>query len=86
MGAPITARLDDQTVAAVDRAVAAGAAPTRSAVVVEAVREWLARHSEDAIAQSYRHAYAEPDPDHDALVARLGEFTAATIGSGEPGR
>lgn len=85
MGAPITTRLDDDTVAALDRAVAAGAAPTRAAVVAEAVREWLARHSEEAIAQSYRLAYADRDPDHDELVARLGEFSAATVASGQSG-
>ncbi|MDP9405572.1 MAG: ribbon-helix-helix protein, CopG family [Actinomycetota bacterium] len=86
MGAPITARLDDDTVAALDRAVAAGAAPTRAAVVAEAVREWLARHSEDAIAESYRRAYADPDPAHERLVGGLGAFSAAiTLGdeSGE---
>ena len=86
MGAPITARLDDETVAALDRAVAAGAAPTRAAVVAEAVREWLARHSEDAIADSYRRAYADPDPDHDDLVARLGTYSAGSLTADEPAR
>ena len=79
MGAPVTARLDDETVAALDRAVAAGAAPTRAAVVAAAVLEWLARHSEDAIAESYRRAYAEPDPAHDELVGGLGAFSAAVV-------
>ena len=84
MGAPVTARLDDDTVAALDRAVAAGAAPTRSAVVAEAVREWLARHSDDAIAESYRRAYAEPDPGHDTLIADLGAYSAGATTGDEP--
>lgn len=76
MSIPITTRLDDDTVAALDRAVRAGAAPTRAAVVAEAVDEWLTRHSEEAITESYRRAYAEPDADHEDLIARLGAYSA----------
>lgn len=79
MGVPITARLDEDIVAALDRAVRAGAAPTRSAVVADAVRQWVARHSEDAITESYRRAYADPDADHDHLVARIGGYSAAAL-------
>jgi Arc/MetJ-type ribon-helix-helix transcriptional regulator len=77
MSVPVTARLEEQVVEAVDRAVAAGLAPTRAAVISRAVDEWLARHGEDAIAESYRRRYAELDPEHDDLVARLAAFTAA---------
>lgn len=76
MSVPITTRLDEDTVDSLDRAVRAGAAPSRAAVVAEAVREWLARHSEQAIEASYRRAYTEHDPEHDALVARLGSYAA----------
>jgi Arc/MetJ-type ribon-helix-helix transcriptional regulator len=77
MSVPITTRLDEATVAALDRAVRAGAGPTRAAVVADAVREWVARHSEEAITASYRKAYAEPDHEDDTLVARLGAYSAA---------
>lgn len=79
MGVPVTARLDDETVAALDSAVRAGAASSRSAVVAHAVRDWLQRHSEDAIAESYGRAYADPDPDHEELVARLGAYSAKVL-------
>jgi Arc/MetJ-type ribon-helix-helix transcriptional regulator len=77
MSVPITARLDEETVEALDRAVRAGAAPTRAAVVAQAVEEWLSRHSEEAIEDSYRRAYAEADPEHDELVARIGGYSAS---------
>jgi hypothetical protein len=65
---PITSRLDEATVQALDDAVAAGVAPTRAALIAAAVAEWLERHDEEAILESYRRAYAEPDPEHDALM------------------
>jgi Arc/MetJ-type ribon-helix-helix transcriptional regulator len=74
---PVTARLDDTVVEALDRAVAAGLAPTRGSLVANAVREWLDRHGEDAIAASYQLRYARPDADHDALVAALSSFSIA---------
>ena len=77
MSVPLTARLDESTVAALDAAVAAGLAPNKGAIVAEAVRLWLAQHSEEAIVASYRRAYATPDPGHDELVAALGAFSAA---------
>jgi hypothetical protein len=46
-------------------------------VISRAVEEWLARHGEDAITESYRRRYSEPDPEHDELVARLAAFSAA---------
>lgn len=85
MTVPITTRLDEDTVDALDRAVRAGVGPSRAAVVAEAVQEWLARHSEDAIAASYRRAYAEPDAEHDQLVARLGAYSAS-VTTNEPDR
>lgn len=77
MGIPVTARLDAEVVEALDHAVAAGLAPHRGAIVSAAVREWLARHGEAAIAESYRRRYANPDPGHDELVAKLSSFSVA---------
>jgi Arc/MetJ-type ribon-helix-helix transcriptional regulator len=77
MTVPVTARLDESVVEALDRAVGAGLAETRGAVVAEAVHEWLARHGEEAIVESYRRRYAEPDLHRDELVARLAAFSVA---------
>jgi predicted transcriptional regulator len=77
MSTPVTARLDDKAVEALDRAVDAGLAPTRGAVIAQAVAEWLERHGEDAVTESYRRRYAGPDPGHDDLIARIGTFSAA---------
>jgi Arc/MetJ-type ribon-helix-helix transcriptional regulator len=77
MSVPVTARLDPEVVDALDRAVRAGIAPTRGAVIAAAVREWIQNHGEDAITESYRRRYAEPDDDHDQLVARLAAFSVA---------
>jgi len=77
MSIPVTTRLDDETVAALDRAVAAGLAPNRGAVVSAAVRSWLSKHSEDAITESYRRRYAEEDPAADELVKKLSAFSVA---------
>jgi len=77
MSTPVSARLGEDVVAAVDRAVAAGLAPNRGAVVAEAVGEWLARHGEEQIVASYRRRYSTPDPEHDELVGRLAAFSIA---------
>lgn len=77
MSVPITARLDEDTVEALDRAVSAGLAPNRGAVVSQAVRAWLSLHSEEAIAGSYRRRYAEPDSADNELIAALGAFSAS---------
>lgn len=77
MGVPVTARLDRDVVEALEEAVAAGLGPNRGAVVAAAVREWLARHGEEAIVLSYRRRYASPDPAHDELVGQLSTFSAA---------
>lgn len=74
---PVTARLDEAAVRAADQAVKAGLAPSRGALVARAVSEWLARHGEEAVAESYRRRYTEPDPAQDELVARIGQFSAA---------
>ncbi|MEX1007197.1 MAG: ribbon-helix-helix domain-containing protein [Acidimicrobiia bacterium] len=77
MSIPVTARLDPEVVEALDRAVKAGIATTRGAIISAAVREWLSNHGEDAITASYRRRYAEPDRDDDQLVARLASFSVA---------
>jgi len=78
MSVPVTARFDDETVDALDRAVAAGLAQNRASLITNAVGAWLAHHSEEAITASYRRRYAEPDAEHEALVADLAHFSAAT--------
>ena len=77
MSVPVTARLDPEVIDALDRAVQAGIAPTRGAVIATAVREWLQKHGEDAIVESYRRRYSEPDDDNEQSVARLGSFSVA---------
>ena len=77
MGRPITARLDEDVVRAIDDAVACGVAPNRGAIISRAVKEWLSRHSEEAIKDSYRKRYENLDPDEHELVAKLGALSAA---------
>lgn len=78
MSIPVTTRLHESVVSAVDSAVAAGLAPTRGSVISEAVSEWLARHSEDAIELSYRNRYQVADSqDDEDLLAALFQFSAA---------
>ena len=77
MSIPVTARLDESVVDALDEAVEAGLAPTRGAVVAAAVREWLAVHSEDGIVESYRRRYATAEPAADELTAALANFSVA---------
>lgn len=77
MTIPVTSRLDETVVEALDRAVEAGLARNRGSVVAAAVSEWLVRHGEEAIAASYRRRYGKPDDDHDALVAALSTFSVA---------
>ena len=77
MSIPVTTRLDESVVTALDSAVAAGLAPNRGSVITTAVNEWLARHSEDSIALSYRNRYQQPDPQQDELVAATSRFAAA---------
>jgi Arc/MetJ-type ribon-helix-helix transcriptional regulator len=67
--------LDEQVVAALDAAVRDGVAENRSAIVAAAVAEWLERHDEEAIAESYRRRYAEPDPEYEALL-RAGQLAS----------
>ena len=77
MSIPVTARLDESVVEALDRAVDAGLAPSRGAVVARGVSEWLRRHGEDAIVESYRRRYADSDSSHDALLERVAAFSIA---------
>lgn len=79
VGVPVTSRLDPALLDALDRAVAAGLAPTRAAAIARAVAEWVERHDEEAIVESYRRRYAEPDPAHDALVEALSSYSASVI-------
>ena len=78
MSQPITARLDEDVVQAIDNAVACGVAPNRGAIISRAVKEWLNRHSEEAIKDSYRKRYEAIDSDEQELIAKLG-MSSATI-------
>lgn len=77
MSVPVTARLDESVVEALDRAVDAGLAPNRGAVIARAVGDWLNRYGEQAIVESYRRRYVEPDPAHEDLIADLAVFSVA---------
>jgi Arc/MetJ-type ribon-helix-helix transcriptional regulator len=77
MSVPVTARLDESVVEAGDRAVEAGLAPNRGAVVARAVAEWLDRHGEEAIVESYRRRYGAPEPDQDEPLDKLAAFSIA---------
>ena len=77
MSIPVTARLDESVVEALDRAVDAGLAPTRGAAIARAVGDWLSLHGEQAITESYRHRYEEPDPNQGALIGNLAAFSIA---------
>ncbi len=76
MSKPITTRLDEDVVQAIDNAVACGVAPNRGAIISRAVREWLSHHSEEAIKDSYRKRYEAIDPDDEELIAKLGTLSA----------
>jgi Arc/MetJ-type ribon-helix-helix transcriptional regulator len=80
---PITSRLDDATVRALDEAVAAGSASSRAALIAAAVAEWLERHDEQAILDSYRRAYAEPDPEHETLMDAFAVASMEAILAGD---
>jgi len=74
---PITTRLDERVVEALDRAVAAGMATTRAGLVATAVAEWLSRHGEEAIVESYRRRYEHPNAIEKELLSALSAFSAA---------
>jgi len=77
MSIPVTARLDESVVEALDKAVGAGIVPTRGAAVARAVSEWLQRHGEDAIVESYRRRYADSGSGRDELLERVAAFSVA---------
>ncbi len=76
MRQPITARLDEDVVQAIDNAVASGIAPNRGAIISRAVKEWLSHHSEEAIQTSYRKRYEVLDPNEQDLIGKLGTVSA----------
>jgi Arc/MetJ-type ribon-helix-helix transcriptional regulator len=77
MSIPVTARLDESVVEALDRAVDAGIAPNRGAIISHAVADWLNFHGERAIVESYERRYGETDSGHDQLVEALSSFSIA---------
>jgi Arc/MetJ-type ribon-helix-helix transcriptional regulator len=80
MSQPVTTRLNENMVKAIDDAVTSGLAPTRGAVISKAIEEWLSRHSEDAIRESYKKRYESTSKDERDLVTKVGlASTAMTI-------
>lgn len=77
MSQPITARLRDDIIKAIDNAVESGVAPNRGALISKAVDEWLRIHSEDAIRESYRKRYASAERDELDLITKVGLTSAA---------
>lgn len=73
----MTARLDESVVEALDRAVDAGLAATRGAVIAQAVGEWLERHGEEGIIASYRRRYGRTEPHDQETIAALAAFSVA---------
>ena len=85
MSIPVTARLSEDVVAALDKAVAAGVEPTRGSLVAAAVNEWLQRHGEDAIVASYERRYAmKKDPAELDLLTAISSFSVAACLASEP--
>lgn len=77
MSIPVTARLDESVVEALDRAVDAGLAPNRGAIISHAVADWLDVNGERAIVESYERRYKDSDSGHDQLVEALSAFSIA---------
>ncbi|MGH9066134.1 MAG: ribbon-helix-helix domain-containing protein [Acidimicrobiales bacterium] len=73
MTVPVTTRLPESYLEALDDAVAGGLASSRGDAVRVALSEWLARHAEEAIVESYRARYADADPAGQELVASVAE-------------
>lgn len=65
MSTQIAVRLDDQMLAALDKAVAGGDYPSRAEAVRAAVRAWQRKRYDDEIAESYRRGYAKYPEDED---------------------
>jgi Arc/MetJ-type ribon-helix-helix transcriptional regulator len=82
---PVTARLSEDVVAALDKAVAAGVEPSRGSLVAAAVNEWLQRHGEDAIVASYERRYSTPsDQTELELLTAISSFSVAACLASEP--
>jgi Arc/MetJ-type ribon-helix-helix transcriptional regulator len=82
---PVTARLSEDVVAALDKAVAAGVEPTRGSLVAAAVNEWLQRHGEDAIVASYERRYASKNDQTELdLLTAISSFSVAACLASEP--
>ena len=77
MSVPVTARLNEEVVAALDQAVDAGLAPNRGAVVAAAVNEWLGTHSEVGIEASYRRRYQETNDSDNELLGKIAAFSVS---------
>jgi len=72
-GRPVTIRLDDELLEAVDVAVAAGRATNRSVAIAEGVGLWLAARREQEIVESYRRRYQDREPDTPDLTELVNE-------------
>jgi hypothetical protein len=79
---PVTARLSEDVLAPLEKAIAAGVELTRGPLVASAVNEWLQRHSEDAIVASYERRYSD-STDLDLFTA-ISSFSVAACLAYEP--
>lgn len=77
MSTPVTARFDGYVVDALDRAVEAGLGANRGAIIATAVHEWLQRHGEESIVESYRRRYAEPRAGEEEALLKLASFSVS---------
>ena len=85
MSIPVTARLSESVVAALDKAVAAGVETTRGSLVAAAVNEWLQRHGEEAIVASYERRYNNSTDNEELdLLTAISSFSVAAGLAAEP--
>ena len=80
MSVPVTSRLDESVVEALDQAVASGLAPSRGSLVAEAVSQWLRQHGEESIVASYKRRYVPDETvaqQDQALIGSLAAFSVA---------
>jgi Arc/MetJ-type ribon-helix-helix transcriptional regulator len=82
----ITIRLEESEIARLDAAVAAGAAPNRSAAIALAIGEWLDRHDRVELRHERQRLMAIQDaerglsPDEAAILAGAAHQVGQVLG------
>ena len=79
MSRVVTFRLSDDRLAAIDRVVEAGAAESRSALVVAAIDAWLRESERRAVDDAYADAYARAPstPEEQRVAEETGRLSVA---------